>query len=311
MHTLRLVTRKSPLALWQAEFVRRRLMEQHSGLGVELVGVTTLGDRVLDSPLAKIGGKGVFIKELEQALLNGEADLAVHSMKDVTLDFPPGLCLPAIMEREDPRDAFVAGAFDGFASLPPGARVGTSSLRRRCQVLAHRPDLDVRDLRGNVGTRLAKLDAGEYDAIILAAAGLLRLGLKERIRSVIGPELILPAIGQGAVGIECRAADTRVLELLAPLAHRETTICVLAERAMNRRLGGACQVPIAGHARLDGDRLQLAARVGRTDGSELLEASISGHAAQAEPLGIAVAEDLLRQGADAILAALLSEAAGD
>lgn len=310
MPTLRIVTRKSPLALWQAEHVAAALKAHHPGLDVELVGVTTMGDRVLDSPLAKIGGKGLFVKELEQALLDGRADLAVHSMKDVTLEFPAGLHLPVIMRREDPRDAFVSHHYADLDALPEGARVGTSSLRRRCQLLALRPDLDVRDLRGNVGTRLGRLDAGEYDAIVLAAAGLKRLGMAERIRACLPTETLLPAIGQGAVGIECREDDARVHALVAPLADAETSVCVRAERAVNQRLGGACQVPIGGHAVLESGRLSMRALVGRTDGSELIRGACQGEPEAGERLGRALAEDLLARGAGPILQELLAGAEG-
>lgn len=311
MPALRIVTRKSPLALWQAEHVRDALLARHPGLAVELVGVTTMGDRILDAPLAKIGGKGLFVKELEQALLEGRADIAVHSMKDVTLEFPEGLGLPVILRREDPRDAFVSHHHASLEALPEGARVGTSSLRRRCQLLALRPDLDIRDLRGNVGTRLGKLDAGEYDAIVLAAAGLKRLGMDSRIRAALPTDTLLPAIGQGAIGIECRSDDTRAHELIAPLADPATAICVRAERAVNQRLGGACQVPIAGHAVLEGEWLRMRALVGSTDGRRLVRGETAGPAADAEALGRALAEDLLDRGAGPILAELLERAAGE
>ena len=301
---VRIATRKSPLALWQAEHVAAALKGAHPGLSVEIVGMSTRGDKILDSPLAKIGGKGLFVKELEQGMLEGRADIAVHSMKDVPVDFPEGLHLPVIMEREDPRDAFVSNRYAALDELPQGAVVGTSSLRRQCQLQARRPDLRIEPLRGNVNTRLGKLDAGEFDAIILAAAGLMRLGFEERIRARLETGESLPAIGQGAVGIECRADDERVNALLAPLHHTDTADRVLAERAMNRRLMGGCQVPIAGHAELAGDQLALRGLVGTPDGARVLRAQTSGPRAQAESLGVAVAEALLDQGAGDILAAL-------
>ena len=299
--TVRIATRQSPLALWQAEFVKAELERFHAGIVVELVKFTTQGDKILDAPLAKIGGKGLFVKELEQALLDGRADIAVHSMKDVPVDFPDGLGLVTICEREDPADAFVSNTYASLHDLPQGAIVGTSSLRRRCQLLQARPDLDIRDLRGNVGTRLGKLDAGQYDAVVLAAAGLIRLGLAERIRHKLDHTLSLPAAGQGAVGIECRLADARIRALLAPLHHEPTALCVRAERAMNAALQGGCQVPIAAFAVLAGDQLHLRGRVGDVDGSQLLKAEASASAAAPEALGQQVATQLLAQGAGEIL----------
>ena len=302
--TLRIATRKSPLALWQAEHVAAALRRAHPGLVVEIRGMTTRGDKILDAPLAKVGGKGLFVKELEQGMLDGTADIAVHSMKDVPVDFPEGLHLPVILEREDPRDAFVSNRFDSLADLPEGARVGTSSLRRQCQILERRPDLRVEPLRGNVNTRLARLDAGDYDAIILAAAGLKRLGFASRIRRHIETDESLPAIGQGAIGIECRTDDARTDALIAPLHHPDTAQRILAERALNHRLHGGCQVPIAGHATLDGDRLHLSGLVGDPDGSRTLRAQAGGQSMEAEAIGAAVADALLAQGADLILHAL-------
>jgi hydroxymethylbilane synthase len=298
---LRIATRKSPLALWQAEYVRDRLMAAHPDLTVELVRMTTQGDRVLDSPLAKVGGKGLFVKELEEGLLSGRADLAVHSMKDVPVELPQGLHLPVICEREDPRDAFVSGSFTSLDDLPQGARVGTSSLRRQCQLAARRPDLRILTLRGNVNTRLAKLDAGDFDAVILAAAGLLRLGFGDRITAYLDTAISLPAIGQGAVGIECRSDDPTVNRLIAALNHPPTQIRVSAERALNQRLEGGCQVPIAGHAVLEGDELYLRGLVGYPDGSQVVRGEIRGGATRAADLGTALADDLLARGADAIL----------
>jgi hydroxymethylbilane synthase len=305
---LRIATRKSALALWQAEFVKAELERFHSDLTVELVPMSTQGDIILDTPLAKIGGKGLFVKELEQAMLDGRADIAVHSMKDVPVEFPEGLELNTICEREDPRDAFVSNKYKSLDELPQGAVVGTSSLRRQCQVRALRPDLDIRDLRGNVNTRLAKLDNGDYDAIILAAAGLLRLEMPERIADFIEPETSLPANGQGAVGIECRSDDERVKALLAPLEHTETRIRVLAERAMNRRLEGGCQVPIGAYALVNGEQVHIRGLVGAVDGSEILRDEVSGSVENAEQLGIQLAEQLLAQGADKILAEVYRDA---
>ena len=305
--TLRIATRNSPLALWQAEHVRARLLALHPGLEVKLVGIQTRGDKVLDSPLAKIGGKGLFIKELEQSLADGATDIAVHSMKDVTIDLPPGMALPVVLEREDPRDAFVSNHHADLESLPQYARVGTSSLRRQCQLKALRPDLEILNLRGNVGTRLRRLDEDRYDAIILAAAGLIRLDLAQRIRQFLPVDCMLPAIGQGAIGIECREDDAVTRALIAPLDHPDTHICVAAERAVNRRLFGGCQVPVAGHARLEGaqrETMHLRALVGRTDGSELLQGVRDGRPGQAEEIGADLAEELLAKGARAILAEL-------
>lgn len=304
--TLKIATRQSPLALWQANYVKDRLQQLYPDLTIELVPMVTKGDVILDSPLAKIGGKGLFVKELENALLNKEADIAVHSMKDVPMQFPEGLGLAVICQREDPRDAFVSHAYRTFAELPQGAVVGTSSLRRQCQLKALRPDLDIRSLRGNVGTRLSKLDNGDYDAIILASAGLIRLGLADRIASFIGVEQSLPAAGQGAVGIECRTDDAQVQALLAPLADAETTYCVLAERAMNNHLQGGCQVPIGGYAVLQQGQLYLRALVGDIDGSHIIRAEGKSAVENAEVLGVQIAEQLLAQGADKILQTIYS-----
>ena len=304
--TLKIATRQSPLALWQANYVKDRLQQLYPDLTIELVPMVTKGDVILDSPLAKIGGKGLFVKELENALLTKEADIAVHSMKDVPMQFPEGLGLAVICQREDPRDAFVSHSYRTFAELPQGAVVGTSSLRRQCQLKALRPDLDIRSLRGNVGTRLSKLDNGDYDAIILASAGLIRLGLADRIASFIDVEQSLPAAGQGAVGIECRTDDAQVQALLAPLADAETTYCVLAERAMNNHLQGGCQVPIGGYAVLQQGQLYLRALVGDIDGSRIIRAEGKSAVENAEVLGVQIAEQLLAQGADKILQTIYS-----
>ncbi|QHQ18095.1 hydroxymethylbilane synthase [Pectobacterium parmentieri] len=301
---IRIATRQSPLALWQARYVQQRLNHLYPDLSVELVPMVTRGDIILDTPLAKVGGKGLFVKELELALLEGRADIAVHSMKDVPVEFPDGLGLTTICERDDPRDAFVSNHYDSLDQLPQGSCVGTSSLRRQCQLRARRPDLVIRDLRGNVGTRLSKLDNGEYDAIILAVAGLKRLGLEERIRCALSPEESLPAVGQGAIGIECRLDDDRIRQLLAPLNHTDTAARVLAERAMNVRLEGGCQVPIGSYAELEGNTLWLRALVGAPDGSQMIVGERKGSVVDAEKIGIALAEELLAKGANAILQAV-------
>ncbi|XAZ05244.1 hydroxymethylbilane synthase [Acinetobacter seifertii] len=304
MKTLKIATRQSPLALWQAEHIRARLQELHPDLTVELVKFVTQGDKILDTPLAKIGGKGLFVKELEAALLDGRADLAVHSMKDVPMALPEGLTLAVICEREDPLDAFVSNHFEKFADLPQGARVGTSSLRRKSQILKQRPDLQIIDLRGNVGTRLGKLDDGQYDAIILASAGLKRLGLENRIRHSIEPNVSLPAVGQGALGLECRADDQEVLALIQPLLHIETDVCVRAERAFNAYLEGGCQVPIAGYATLQDGKIHIEGRVGSVDGQTLLRAELNDEIHNAQQLGENLARNLLEQGAGDLLKAL-------
>ena len=300
--TIKIATRKSPLAIWQAEFVRDSLLNLHPELNIELIRMTTQGDKILDTPLAKVGGKGLFVKELEHGILAGDADIAVHSMKDVPMAFPAGLHLPVICQREDPRDAFVSNTYASLDDLPMGSRVGTSSLRRECQLRNHRPDLMVLPLRGNVNTRLRKLDEGLFDGIILASAGLKRLGFEERISEAMTPEQSLPAAGQGAVGIETRIDDIEVTSLLAPLRCPRTWIVVSAERAMNKRLAGGCQVPIAGFALIDGDEVWLRGLVGRPDGSRILTADARAKVEDAEALGEAIAEKLLSQGADEILA---------
>ncbi|ELZ5939822.1 hydroxymethylbilane synthase [Providencia vermicola] len=301
INIVRIATRKSPLAMWQAHFVKEKLEQLHPGLQVELVPMVTKGDIILDTPLAKVGGKGLFVKELELALLEKRADIAVHSMKDVPVEFPEGLGLVTICEREDPRDAFVSNHFDSLEALPSGSIVGTSSLRRQCQIRELRPDLIIRDLRGNVGTRLSKLDNGEYDAIILAVAGLKRLGLEARIRTALAPEQSLPAVGQGAVGIECRLEDERTRQLLEKLNHDETAICVLAERAMNMRLEGGCQVPIGSYAIWQNNQIWLRALVGAPDGSQVIRGERLIAPEQAKQAGISLAEELLDKGAREIL----------
>ncbi len=321
-------TRKSKLALWQAEWVKSEIEKMTPGLKVELNKITTTGDKILDVPLAKVGGKGLFVKEIEEALLRGEADIAVHSMKDVPVDFPKGLHLAVICKREDPRDAFITKIsnfkfqISNFKNLPHGAAIGTSSLRRMCQLLNIRPDLKIMQLRGNLDTRLRKLDEGQFDAIILAAAGVKRLGWAERITEVLEPEISLPAIGQGAIGIECRIDDKFTNKLIESLNHPETAVCVRAERAFLKKLEGGCQVPIAAYARLikmqdsgfkiqDSKNSSLVTRysslimdglVGNLSGDTLIKGSIKGSPDDAEKLGIKLAEELLSRGAGEILA---------
>ncbi len=308
MRTLKIATRESPLALWQAEYVRSELLRHHPHIEVELLGMTTRADQWLQTPLAKIGGKGLFVKELEEAMLRGEADLAVHSMKDVPMELPEGLVLHTICEREDPSDAFVSNKYPSLDSLPQGAVLGTSSLRRQCQIMRLRPDLQVKSLRGNVNTRLRKLDEGEFDAIILASAGLIRLGFVERIAERIDISTCVPAGGQGAVGIEVRGDDQELMDLLEPLGHHASSICVRAERSMNLKLNGSCEVPIAAHATLkpgqpdQPDQLELRGLVGDANGEQILQGAAEGNADQAEQIGIEVAEQLLAQGAAEILA---------
>jgi len=301
-------TRSSKLALWQAEWVKAELQRMNPGLGIELNKIKTTGDKILDVPLAKVGGKGLFVKEIEEALLRGEADLAVHSMKDVPTEFPESLYLPSICEREDPRDAFIARRQDAgvriqkFNDLAQGATVGTSSLRRSCQLLSKRPDLKIAQLRGNLETRFRKLDEGQFDAMILATAGVKRLGWQQRITEVLEPEISLPAIGQGAVGIECRINDEFINQLIAPLNHKETSICVRAERALLKRLQGGCQVPIAAYATIKDGRLIMDGLVGSVIGDRIIKEHLEGNIEDAETIGIALGEKLLLKGADKILA---------
>ncbi|MCP4326234.1 MAG: hydroxymethylbilane synthase [Alteromonadales bacterium] len=300
--TIRIATRHSPLAMWQANFVKAELLKFHPDLTVELLPMKTKGDIILDTPLAKVGGKGLFVKELEVAMLEGRADIAVHSMKDVPVDFPDGLGLTVICEREDPRDAFVSNNYSSIAQLPQGATVGTSSLRRQCQLRESRPDLIVKDLRGNVNTRLRKLDEGQYDAIILAAAGLIRLEMNDRIASYIEPEQSLPAVGQGAVGIECRLDDEQTMELLKPLEHLHTRQRVTAERSMNLALQGGCQVPIGSYSIFKDELLFLRGLVGSVDGKQIIRKEITGKPEDAEQMGLSLAKQLLDSGAKEILA---------
>ncbi|HEX2518856.1 MAG TPA: hydroxymethylbilane synthase [Castellaniella sp.] len=299
-----IATRASRLALWQASHVQSRLRDLYPDCRVELLEMTTRGDQILDRTLSKVGGKGLFIKELETALLDGRADLAVHSLKDVPVELTLPFALTAIMERADPHDALVSNAVDRLEDLPAHAVVGTSSLRREAQLRARFPQLVVKPLRGNLDTRLAKLDRGDYAAIVLAAAGLQRLGLADRIRAALPPELSLPAAGQGALGIEIMADRNDLAAWLRPLASASTTACALAERAVSRRLGGSCQVPLAAYAVLQGQDLFLRALVAETDGSQVLRAEAHGRPGEAEALGESVAQALLAQGAEAILARL-------
>jgi len=302
--TLKIASRESALALWQSRYIKAQLESLYPDLDVEIVGMTTKGDQILDVSLAKIGGKGLFVKELETSMLVGNTDIAVHSMKDVPMEFPENLELAAICERENPFDAFVSNNYQNVAELPQGATVGTSSLRRHSQLAALRADLNIVPLRGNVNTRLAKLDAGEFDAIILAASGLMRLEFNDRIQSVLSETESLPAVGQGALGIECRSDDLEIKALLDPLKHTESEICVKAERALNHRLHGGCQVPIAGYATLKGNTITLQGLVASVDGQTILKSCLSDVSENSEALGVAVAEELLKQGAGPLLAAL-------
>lgn len=303
---IRIATRKSPLALWQANFVKQQLMTIHQDLTVELIPMVTKGDLLLDSPLSKIGGKGLFVKQLEQAIIDNEADIAVHSIKDIPAQFPTGLTLAVICQRDDVRDAFISNQYQCLDDLPDGAIIGTSSLRRQCQLRDKYPHLIIKDLRGNVGTRLAKLDNQEYDGIILAAVGLKRLGLQERIKQYIDTDLILPAVGQGAIGIETRINDEKILQLLAPLDNKNSRVCIQAERAMNQALQGGCQVPIACQSFLTNNLLTLNGLVGSLDGSTIIKVSITGAATEAEILGEKLAAKLLAKGADKILAEIIN-----
>ena len=295
--TLKIATRKSPLALWQAEHVKARLEALYPALTVELIKMTTKGDQILNSPLSKIGGKGLFIKELEVGMMEGVADIAVHSMKDVPYEIPPGFELGAILERENPFDAFVSNQYNSIEDLPQGAKVGTCSMRRIVQLKDKRPDLEILDLRGNVNTRLKKLDDGEFDAIILACAGLIRLKFEDRIKQEIPAIDSLPAVGQGAVGIEIRENDTEILDLIKPLIDEQTTYRVSCERAMNARLEGGCSVPIAGYATISGDQINLTGLVGNVESGVILKHQVTGHVSEAESLGVSLADLLIEMGA--------------
>lgn len=302
---IRIISRESPLAMWQAAYVRDRLIQNHPALKPEITGIKSQADKFLNLSLEQMGGKGAFIKELEQALLNETADLAVHSMKDVTIDLPDRLSLPVVLEREDVRDVLISNSYKGLEQLPDNAKVGTSSLRRKCQLSALRPDLEVIDIRGNVGTRLGKLDAGEYDALIMAAAGVKRLGLQDRIQQYLDTDTILPAIGQGALGLEIRTDDDEVREIISVLNDEATNACVTAERSFNRVLNGGCHAPVAAHAELKNGTLTLQGLVGRLDGSELLQASVAGPVEEAELHGEKLGRELLDLGAGEILRELV------
>ena len=299
-----IASRRSALAMWQARHVQSRLATLYPRVAVEILGLTTEGDRRLTVSLATIGGKGLFVKELEEAMAQGRADLAVHSAKDVPAQLPEGFTLAAVLEREDPRDAFLSNRYRDLAALPAGARVGTSSLRRQCQLSARYPGLKTEPLRGNVDTRVRKLDSGEFDAVILAAAGLKRLGLAHRITALLAPEECLPAPGQGALGLECRSEHRALVDLLAPLAHEDTARCVAAERAFSSALAGSCNVPLGAYAEIDGGRLRLRGFVGAPDGSRTVSGEASGEAADGEATGRALADDLRGRGAAEILANL-------
>ena len=303
-HRLVIASRESALALWQAHHIQTRLRTLYPGMQVDVLGMTTTGDQMLDSPLARIGCKGLFVKELEQALAEGRADLAVHSMKDVPMNLPEGFELAAVSEREDPRDAFVSNHYTSLEALPAGSIVGTSSLRRQSQLMARLPHLKIESLRGNLQTRLRKLDEGRYAAIILAAAGLKRLGLENRIAGLIAPEQSIPAVGQGALGIEICAGRDDLMALLAPLGHADTSACVTAERAMSRALAGSCQVPLGAFARIENKTMQMTGFVASVDGSRMVRAEIHGAPRDADSLGRNLAQQLVAQGADKILAEL-------
>lgn len=299
--TLKIATRNSPLAMWQAKFVKQQLQAIHEDLAVEIIGMTTQGDQLLDTPLAKIGGKGLFVKELETALMNETADIAVHSMKDVGVHLPDGLVIKSILKRHSPYDAMVSNRYESLAELPENAVVGTCSLRRVCQLQNQFPQLEFKNLRGNINTRLRKLDEGQYDAIILATAGLERMGLDDRIAERITADVCLPAIAQGAMGIECRESDVEVIKLIDSINHKQTAICVEAERAINVVLNGSCNTPIAGFSTIDAESIHIRALIGEPDGSLLLYSEVSGHISDARQLGMKAAEHLLDQGAVKIL----------
>ncbi|MGY8814320.1 MAG: hydroxymethylbilane synthase [Gammaproteobacteria bacterium] len=298
---LRIITRESPLAMWQAEFVQYRLMNIFPKINITIMGITTQADKLLDRSLENLGGKGAFVKELEIALLNGEADLAVHSMKDVVVDLPDKLSIPAILKRTHPGDSFISNNYNSLNELPEGSIVGTSSLRRESQLKSCRPDLIIRNIRGNVGTRLRKMDNGEYDALILATAGLTRLGLDERIRHELSQKIMMPAIGQGALGIEIRTDDADTLSCIQKLNDQETFLCVSAERMVNKCLNGGCHSPIAAHAVIENESMTITALVGSVDGKRIIRSDVSGPAQSALELGNKVGVLLLEKGADEIL----------
>ena len=298
---LKIISRESPLAMWQAQHVRDKLMEIYTGMEIEIIGIKTQADKFLNMTLGEMGGKGAFVKELEQALLYREADLAVHSMKDVTIELPDGLGLPVILKREDVRDVFVSNAYESLEQLPEHARIGTSSLRRQCQLKAYRPDLEIVDIRGNLGTRLKKLDDGLYDGLILAAAGVKRLGLHERIRQFLDTGRMLPAIGQGALGLETRADDLNVIEVLSVLNDEDTHVCVAAERSFNRVLNGGCHAPVAAHADIEDSRLSITGLVGSLDGNEIIRSSATGLIEEGKELGDKLGREFIQRGAHKLL----------
>ena len=306
MKKIKIATRKSPLAIWQAKYVKEELIKAHVDIEIELVSMQTEGDRFLESPLFNVGGKGLFIKELEEALSSNDADIAVHSMKDVVVDLPENLILPAIMKREDSRDVLISNHYNEIDTIPSNGVVGTSSLRRQSQFRRLCPNAILRDLRGNVETRIRKLDDGEYDAILLAAAGIIRLGLSNRITQLVPHGHLLPAVGQGAIGIECRADDMITQELIAPLNDKDTSLCVLTERAFSRRLNGGCQLPIAAHALIEDKQIKLRGLVAKLDGSEIIKSEKQGDIMDAESIGSSLAELLLERGADVILKELIN-----
>ena len=300
-HSIRLITRQSPLALWQARYVQQQLLSNHPNVTVEIIGQTTQGDRVQHKPLNRIGGKDLFVKDLQRVLLNDGADIAVHSIKDLSVSNIPGLCLAAFCEREDPRDVFIANKYRSLEELPNRAVMGTSSPRRQCQLKSARPDIRIKPIRGNVGTRLAKLDADEYDGIILAAAGIKRLQLENNIQQFLDPTHFVPAIGQGIIGIECRSEDKATQLLLKSLDNHDARLCATTERAVNRHLGGDCFTPIAAHAVLKGEEIHCMAILGSLDGATVFRSEIKKHFTHAEQLGLDIAKDLLAQGAGTIL----------
>jgi hydroxymethylbilane synthase len=299
--SLRIITRESPLAMWQAEFVQNRLMNLFPNINITIMGITTQADQLLDASLENLGGKGAFVKELEIALLNGDADIAVHSMKDVVVDLPESLSIPVILKRTHPGDSFISNNCNSLNKLPMGSVVGTSSLRRECQLNSYRSDLIIRNIRGNVGTRLGKMDDGEYDALILATAGLTRLGLDERIRHELSQQIMMPAIGQGALGIEIRTDDADTLNCIKKLNDRETFLCVSAERMVNKCLNGGCHSPIAAHAVIENESISISALVGSADGKQIIQSEVSGPAQSALELGNKVGVLLLEKGAERIL----------